>query len=425
MNLRPERAVSEDERRRVLICAPFPPRLDARHGGKAPAQLLRRLADRNEVALLCLRQPHEPGVDPEIARRCAAVDEVSAELPGGALVRRVAWGLGMLRGLPPWASDCRSDEYAARLNRMLDEWRPDIVEIHLQAMAQYVDAAAKRNVPRILVDYDPPSAWAEDVLKTTRGPRRLARWIEVAAWRRYERATRRHFDAIVAFAERDLAAIEPTAGPAAVLRIPLAVEVPSRPLDPQGADPPTVVFIGSFAHPPNVDAALWLGRTVFPRVLERVPDARLDIVGNEPGEDIRALAGGAVSVHGSVPDVTPYLDRAAVVVAPIRLGGSMRMKVLEALAAGKVLVATARAAEGVEAAPGEHFVLADDEEALVEALAGLLIEPERRRALGQRARVWAEQHLGWERGAEAFEALYDRLTAGTPQPPMRRSASGR
>jgi glycosyltransferase involved in cell wall biosynthesis len=331
----------------------------------------------------------------------------------------------MLRGLPPWATDCRSAEYAARLNRMLDEWRPDIVEIHLQAMAQYVDAAAKRNVPRILVDYDPPSAWAEDVLKTTRGPRRLARWVEVAAWRRYERATRRHFDAIVAFAERDLAAIEKTAGPAAVLRIPLAVEVPSLPLDPQGADPPTVVFIGSFAHPPNVDAALWLGRTVFPRVLERVPDARLNIVGNEPDEDIRALEGGAVSVHGSVPDVTPYLDGAAVVVAPIRLGGSMRMKVLEALAAGKVLVATARAAEGVEAVPGEHFVLADDEEALVEALAGLLIEPERRRALGQRARAWAEEHLGWERGAEAFEELYDRLSAGTRQPPMSRSAPGR
>jgi len=126
-----------------------------------------------------------------------------------------------------------------------------------------------------------------------------------------------------------------------------------------------------------------------------------------------------------VPDVTPYLDRAAVVVAPIRLGGSMRMKVLEALAAGKVLVATARAAEGVEAVPGEHFVLADDEESLVEALAGLLIEPERRRALGQRARAWAEEHLGWERGAEAFEALYDRLTGRTPQPPMSRSAPGR
>jgi glycosyltransferase involved in cell wall biosynthesis len=258
-----------------------------------------------------------------------------------------------------------------------------------------------------LVDYDPPSAWARELLRGAKGFRRLARRAEVAAWQRYERATRPHFDAIVAFAERDLAAVEPTAGAAALVRIPLAVEVPSRPLDPHGSDPPTILFIGGFAHPPNVDAALWLGKTVFPRVLERVPEARLDIVGHKPGDEIRALAGDAVSVYASVPDVSPYLDRAAVVVAPIRLGGSMRMKVLEALAAGKALVATPRAAEGVEAVPDEHFVLARDEDELVEAIARLLLEPERRRALGERAREWAEQNLGWERGVEAFEQLYD------------------
>src|SRR5215204_3227501 len=425
MNSSPERLVSANRRRRLLVCAPFPPRLDARHGGKAPAQLLLRLAARNDVAVLCLRDPDGPGVDPALVRRCVLVEEVPVRRRRSAFARRFAWSQTMLRGLPPWAADCRSRLYARRLERLLDEWRPDVVEIHLQAMAQYVEAPARRNVPRILLDYDPPSAWAHDLLAVTTGARRLARFVEVAAWRRYERATRPRFDAIVVFAERDLDAVAPSAGGAAVMRIPLSVEVPEHALDPEGRDPPTILFIGGFAHPPNVDAALWLGRAVFPRVLERVPEARLDIVGQEPGDEIRALAGGAVSVHASVPDVTPYLDRAAVVVAPIRLGGSMRMKVLEALAAGKVLVATARAAEGVEAVPGEHFVLADDEESLVEALAGLLIEPERRRALGQRARAWAEEHLGWERGAEAFEELYDRLTGGTRQPPMSRSAPGR
>jgi glycosyltransferase involved in cell wall biosynthesis len=418
MNSRPERAPAENRRRRVLVCAPFPPRLDARHGGKAPAQLLLRLADRNEVAILCLRQPDEQGVDPAIARRCAAVEEVPLRARRGALARRFVWGLGMLRGVPPWANDCRSTVYAARLERLLDEWEPDVVEIHLQAMAQYVEAAARRNVPRILVDYDPPSAWARELLRGAKGFRRLARRAEVAAWQRYERATRPHFDAIVAFAERDLAAVEPTAGAAALVRIPLAVEVPSRPLDPRGSDPPTILFIGGFAHPPNVDAALWLGKTVFPRVLERVPEARLDIVGHKPGDEIRALAGDAVSVYASVPDVSPYLDRAAVVVAPIRLGGSMRMKVLEALAAGKALVATPRAAEGVEAVPDEHFVLAGDEDELVEAIARLVLEPERRRALGERAREWAEQNLGWERGVEAFERLYDDI-AGERLAPER------
>jgi polysaccharide biosynthesis protein PslH len=396
-----------NRRPRVLVCTPFPPRLDARHGGRATAQLLLRLAERNDIALLCLCAPGQGHVDDAIADRCVHVTEIPLAAP--RLPRRLVWALGVLRGLPPWATDCRSTAYASELERLLDRWRPDVVELHLQVMAQYVDAVEQRKLPRILVDYDPGSAWAGDLLRATTGLNRLIRRLEVATWRRYERATRPRFDAIVVFAERDLAAIEPTAGKASLVRIPLAVDVPAQPLDPRGSEPPTIVFVGGFAHHPNVDAALWLGRTIFPRVVERVPAARLDLVGHEPGDEVQALAGGGISVHASVPAVTPYVDRAAVVVAPIRMGGSMRMKVLEALAAGKALVATRRAAEGVEALAGEHFLLASDEDGLVDALTQLLLDDERRGALGERARAWAEENLSWEPGVKAFEQLYENL----------------
>jgi polysaccharide biosynthesis protein PslH len=394
--------------RRVLVCTPFTPRLDARHGGKATSQLLLHLADRNEVALLCLRGPGEDGVDPAIAERCALVEEVPVHR-NAVVPRRLAWGLGMLAGLPPWALDCRSPEYASALERLLDGWRPQVVEFHLQVMAQYVRRLGNRKLPKILVEYDPPSAWAEDMVRTTKGLTRLARKFEVTAWRRYERATRPRFDSIVVFAERDLDDVRPTAGRASLVTIPLAVDVPAQPLNAGGTDPPTILFVGAFAHYPNVDSAVWLGRRILPRVLEQVPEARLELVGHEPVEEVRALAGGAISVPGSVPDVTPYLDRAAVVVAPIRLGGSMRMKVLEPLAAGKALVATPRAAAGVEATAGDHYLLAADEDEVVEALVGLLLDSDRRRALGANARRWAEQNLGWARGAAAFEGLYDTL----------------
>jgi glycosyltransferase involved in cell wall biosynthesis len=293
------------------------------------------------------------------------------------------------------------------MRRLLDTWRPDVVEIHLLAMAQYIDAARRNESAAILVDYDPGAAWADELSRAVSGPRRVVRRLEVAAWRRYERANRPRFDAIVVFAERDVAAAEPTAGGTPIERIPLAVEVPSRALDPEGAQPPTLLFVGSFGHAPNVDGAVWLARTIFPRVLERVPDARLQLVGHAPGPEVLELAGGAVALDASVPDVTPYLDRAAVVVAPIRIGGSMRMKVLEALAAGKALVATPRAAAGLETLAGEQLLIASDEDELVEALAGLLLDRERRRRLAEHARHWAESNLGWEPGAAAFERLYD------------------
>jgi glycosyltransferase involved in cell wall biosynthesis len=395
-------------RRRILVCTPFPPRLDARHGGKATAQLLLRLAERNDVALLTLRRANGDVVDTAIGARIDHLEQIVVSAP--RLPRRLLWAVGLLRGVPPWALDCRSADYERALERLLDEWQPDVVEIHFQAMAEYVSAPARRGVPRILVDYDPPSAWALEMLRTTKGPLRLIRRAEVAAWRRNERTTRPRFDTIVVFAERDLKEVAPTSGEASLVRIPLAVDVPASALDPQGADPPTVLFVGGFAHPPNVDAAIWLANVIFPRVLERVPEARLEIVGHEPGEEIGRLAHGSVSVRGSVPDVTPYIDRAAVVVAPIRLGGSMRMKVLEALAAGKALVATPRAAEGVDAIAGEHFLLAESEDDLVDALTEVLLDRERRRRLGESARAWGEANLGWDRGVEAFEQLYDRLT---------------
>jgi glycosyltransferase involved in cell wall biosynthesis len=401
--------------RRVLVCTPLSPRLDARHGGKATSQLLLHLAERNEVALLSLRAADEDGVDPAIAEQCALVEEIRLR-SGRRVPRRLVWAMGMLGGIPPWAMECRSAEYAAALGRLMEEWQPEVVEIHFQAMAQYVRRLPGRTPPRILVDYDPASAWAEDLLRTTRGPRRLARRLEVAAWRRYERVTRPRFDAIVVFAERDLAPVRASSGQASLVRIPLAVDIPARPLDAHGSEPPTILFVGGFAHPPNVDAALWLGRTIFPRVFERVPAARLDIVGHEPGAEVQALNQGPVTVHASVPDVTPYLDRAAVVVAPIRLGGSMRMKVLEALGAGKALVATPRAAEGVEAVAGEHYLLAADENELVESLVGLLVDRERRGALGESARAWAERHLSWANGIAAFEELYDTLVEAHAAP---------
>jgi glycosyltransferase involved in cell wall biosynthesis len=400
--------------RRVVVCTPFPPRLDARHGGKATAQLLLRLAERNKIALLALRTAQDDHVDPAIAARCDLVHEIPAERRS-PLSRRLAWSVGMLRGLPPWAADCRSAEFARILERLLDEWHPDLVEIHLQAMAQYVEVAARRGLPLILVDYDPASAWADELRGAATGPRRLLRRLEAAAWRRYERATRPRFDAIVVFAERDVDAVRPSAGGAVVTRVPLAVDVPERPLDPIGEEPPTIVFVGSFGHPPNVDAALWLAQAIFPRVASLVPNARLQLVGHEPGPDVRALAGGAVTVHGSVPDVTPYVDRAAVVVAPIRTGGSMRMKVLESLAAGKALVASPRAAEGVEDLAGVQLLVAESAQEMADALASLLLDPVRRRRLAESARRWAESSLGWERGVASFEELYDTL-AGVAGP---------
>jgi glycosyltransferase involved in cell wall biosynthesis len=121
------------------------------------------------------------------------------------------------------------------------------------------------------------------------------------------------------------------------------------------------------------------------------------------------MAHATVVVTGRVPDVTPYLDRAALVVVPLRLGGGMRVKVLEALAAGKAVVASPLAAEGLSVVGGKHLVLAESDEQFSDAIVRLLAEPEGRVALATCARSWACANLAWEGPIAAYERLYQSL----------------
>src|SRR5439155_9300616 len=194
-----------------------------------------------------------------------------------------------------------------------------------------------------------------------------------------------------------------------IVRIPLGMALPEHPLNPLGHSPPSLLFVGNFGHPPNADAAVRLISAIFPRVQARFPELVLHIVGEQPAPRVRQMANANVIVTGRVPDVTPYLDRAALVVVPLRLGGGMRVKVLEALAAGKAVVASPLAIEGLNLVDGEQLILAESDPQFHDAIVQLLTDPEKRASLAARARTWACANLGWEKSIVAYEALYERL----------------
>jgi glycosyltransferase involved in cell wall biosynthesis len=133
----------------------------------------------------------------------------------------------------------------------------------------------------------------------------------------------------------------------------------------------------------------------------------LTIVGADPPRVVRLLASDCVTVTGFVPDVDPFLDRAAVVIAPLRTGGGMRVKLLQALARGKAVVTTPLGAEGL--APDPPIVLANSAPQLAEAAAALLAEPDLRHALGARARRFVSEHHTWTDFAGRHAAIYREL----------------
>jgi glycosyltransferase involved in cell wall biosynthesis len=280
-------------------------------------------------------------------------------------------------------------------------------------MGQYAAMLSQCPAPRILVEHE-PGEMATPALRPSGVFARLLRAADRVAWSRYERGVLRRVRAVVAFTEADRLALARLAGRTPIVRIPLGTTLPAEPLDPRGRAPWRILFVGNFIHPPNVDAALRLARSIVPQLRQRYPHLVLWLVGPQPPPELVRLSSESVVVTGRVPDVTPYLDEAALVVVPLRLGGGMRVKVLEALAAGKAIIASPVAVAGLAVTDGEQVILAETDEQFVASVAHLLDNVEERVALAARARRWAVANLGWQRPVEAYERLYGAVLAGEP-----------
>jgi glycosyltransferase involved in cell wall biosynthesis len=415
--------IGPSHRFRVLFLAPFPPSLEGAHGGaRVIAQLLERLGARHDVALLCLWHPAEAPVD---ARLKAALDLV-IEVPRldaarsfrARGFRSVRSRLGVLGGTPLWANEVESAEYRSRLREVLRNWRPDLVQFEYPALGSYLDELGDGAVPSVLTVHDPPTNAAIDLAASHRD--RVLRRLDIRAWRRFERDLLGRVDATVAFTARDVEALEALAPQTDVVRIPFGTDFFER-VEAPTAGGESVLFVGNFVHPPNVDAADRLIRSIFPRVRERVPEASLSIVGDNAPAGLRAAAGAGVEVTGRVPDLLPYVTRAGVVAAPIRFGGGMRVKVLEALAAGKAVVASRLAVEGLDVVDGEQLLLAETDDEFAAAIARVLGDAGLRTALSSQAWSWARANLTWDAAVDAYERLYARLLAPSGESARQRA----
>jgi polysaccharide biosynthesis protein PslH len=172
---------------------------------------------------------------------------------------------------------------------------------------------------------------------------------------------------------------------------------------------PLVTLLANFAYAPNVDAALHFCHDVLPLVRAGVDDVHVSLVGNAPPPEIQTLADERVTVSGYVPDVLPHLDAADVVVCPLRIGGGIKVKVIEALRRGKAIVSTGIGAQGLPARARDALVVADDPRHFAGAVAELLRDEQRRARFERRAAVAARSLPTWHQAAGALAAVYDEL----------------
>ena len=246
----------------------------------------------------------------------------------------------------------------------------------------------------------------------------LARAYFYAQWRRMTRFERREcqrFDRVIAVSRADAETIEREYGVPSVADVPTGVDIDYfRPAGRATPEPHNLVFTGSMDWLPNEDGITWFVEEVLPRIHQRLPDVTLTIVGRNPPPRIQQLAmrDARIRVTGSVPDVRPFIEGAAIFVVPLRVGGGTRLKIYEALAMERALVTTTIGAEGLPLKPGLHAVLADDSAAFAQAVLDLLNDPVAAVSLGRAGASYIREHFGWDAAADAFTRILSAPRSG-------------
>jgi sugar transferase (PEP-CTERM/EpsH1 system associated) len=227
-------------------------------------------------------------------------------------------------------------------------------------------------------------------------------------WRRMRNVEREQclrFDHVVAVSEEDAAVFRRDYGVERVSSVPTGVDTDFfRPSGGVTQKASSIVFTGSMDWMPNEDGMVHFVDEILPRIEQAVPEVTLTIVGRNPTARVKALAEGRprITVTGTVPDVRPFLESAAVVVVPLRIGGGTRIKIYEAMGMERAVVSTTIGAEGLDVTDGEHIVLADDPQAFADAVIALLRAPDRAARIGRTAAAHVRAHFGWASVAEQF-----------------------
>lgn len=374
-------------------------------GGKIRSfNLLRQLATRHETILLSY---YAGDAD------AAYNDAIAAEFPGaiamatGGPTSVAGVVIEYVGSLPSEAPYVVRKYFSRRVRDRVDELTRDgrFNVAVCDFLAPSLNFTSHLQAPTALFQHNVESAlWQRQAAHQTNPVKKAVFSLEAWKMRNYESATVQRFDHVIAVSEHDRHLMSEMTDSARITVAPTGVDLSQyRAIAGHEASEPVVMFLGSMDWEANIDGVDFFCRAIWPRIRAAVPAARFRIVGRRPGPRVRRLAEDAsIEVTGDVPSVVDHLREAAVFVVPLRIGGGTRLKIYEAMAAGRAVVSTTVGAEGLDVTNDRDIVLADDPDAFADATANLLVDAERRRVIEQAAAAQAAR-FDWPVVVRQFE----------------------
>jgi len=387
---------------RILVCAEEAPIAPATGLRVALASLIERLQETNEVRVLGFRSSEQSA---EASDALRLVDRRSLRRPAAAPHLAAA----LMRGHPLSIDDLAAQMRPA-LREELDMFRPDAVHVCAGRLTGL--GRTLMGWPSVLSAYDAAHKNAFARVDARRGAKRMMLRREARAWHRLEATEWRRFGAVTVSSVEDRDTLEEM-DPTLVVRVmPLGI-VADRfsPVTGVRREDDLILFHGVMNYAPNVAAAVFLAREIFPRVRERRPSAHLRIVGRSPNAEVAALASlPGVTVTGEVADLASTLSEASVYVCAMRNATGAKNKLLEAMANELPCVVTPLARRGIDAVAGTHLLEATTPEDLAAAIEHVLAHPTEARELGREAARFVRAHHDWAAIADAYVDLYRELS---------------
>lgn len=282
--------------------------------------------------------------------------------------------------------------------------------VHLfGGIAVYEFKHALQGLPTLITPYESYALFTERALQQKRG---IDRWRAFAVHqlaKHFERWMFSPYDAVTVLTEPDRAMLLRLQPQLKVSVIPNGIDLAQYTLTHTEREPTTLLFVGNYEYPPNVEAALWLIQEIFPHIQQQEPNAKLWLVGNAPPPELLAFSHDDVLVTGRVPDVRDYYQRATVFICPLRVGAGIKNKVLEAMASNLPVVATPLSVDGIDAQHVETFLIADSAEGIAQHTLELLQDEALRQQLAENARALIVGQYSWRSVATRYLELMRSL----------------
>ena len=390
---------------------PFPPK----RGGKIrPFNMIRHLHAAHEVTVASLARSTAEAKDGEgIAPFCTRY-EMAVVNDGVQAARMVA---RLPTPVPSSFGYFHSGQLARKVRRLLAAQPFDLVFVHCSSVAHYVEHVT--GIPKILDFGDMDSQKWLEYANYKPFPLNLGYRLEGIKLVAEEKRLARAFDLCTATTRAEWQTLEDYRTGCATDWFPNGVDSEFFAPTGESCDPETIAFVGRMDYYPNQECMLEFCARTLPRLQAQRPGVKLSIVGADPSPAIRKLAAlPGVTVTGSVPDVRPYVRRAAVMVAPLNIARGTQNKILEAMAMGVPVVASRVAAAGVDAVPGEHLLVGSSPDEYAAAIKRLLDDASARARLAAAGRDRMLSHHAWHRSMQRLDGIIDSVLS-------RKSASAR